>query len=101
MSELEPGCTCHPDDKPPIPCMGKRAYSECRVAGMELAIERMLTGGNHLALYSADWPAWQLDGLTRSQQCESALRVMGAGKDYDMWCCWSEIMQARDLTDFR
>lgn len=60
------------------------------------AIERVLIGGNHLANWSGNWPGWQLDGLDRRQQCESSLRTLGAGKDYDMWCCWSTIMQERD-----
>jgi hypothetical protein len=63
---------------------------------MARSIERILIGGNHLATYSGDWPSWQLDGLTRAQQCELALRKMGATKDYDMWVCWSTIMQERD-----
>lgn len=25
-------CTCHPDDKPPVPCPGKFALTECRAA---------------------------------------------------------------------
>lgn len=24
------GCTCHPDDKPPVPCAKKYALTECR-----------------------------------------------------------------------
>lgn len=34
MSEMKPSaeeraCTCHPDDKPPIPCARRFAYSDC------------------------------------------------------------------------
>ena len=65
-------------------------------AEIRAAIDRVLIGGNHLASYSSEWPSWQLDGLTRAQQCENALRFLGATKDYDMWCCWSAIMQERD-----
>jgi hypothetical protein len=61
------------------------------------ALERMMIGGNHLATYrSAQWPDYRLDGLERDQQCEHALRSLGATWRYDMWCCWSAIMQARD-----
>lgn len=27
-------CTCHPDDKPPVPCPQKYALNECRVAAL-------------------------------------------------------------------
>lgn len=28
-------CTCHPDDKPPVPCPRKFAFSECKAAAYE------------------------------------------------------------------
>lgn len=60
-------------------------------------IDRLLTAGNHIATYKTDaWPDYQLDGLSRDQQCRSALWILGATRQYDMWCCWSEMMQARD-----
>jgi len=60
-------------------------------------IERLLTCGNHIATYRTDqWPDYPLDGLTRDQQCELAVRRLGATRDYDMWCCCSGMMQARD-----
>ena len=60
-------------------------------------IQRLLVAGNHIATYRSDrWPNYPLDGLTRDQQCEHALRLLGAGRDYDMWCCWSAMMQVRD-----
>jgi len=67
------------------------------LAKAEAQIERLLIAGNHIATWRGErWPAYPLDGLTRDQQCESALRLLGAGKDYDMWCCWSAMMQVRD-----
>lgn len=27
-------CTCHPDDKPPVPCPRRFALTECRVAAL-------------------------------------------------------------------
>ena len=64
---------------------------------LQEAVDRMMIGGNHIATYrSARWPDYPLDGLTRDQQCEHALRMLGAGRDYDMWCCWSAMMQVRD-----
>ena len=29
--QMQP-CTCHPDDKPPVPCARKYALTECRIA---------------------------------------------------------------------
>lgn len=63
----------------------------------ELAIDRLLAAGNHAAnCKEDDWPGYQLNGLTREQQCESAMHYLGETKEYDMWCCWSAIMQERD-----
>ena len=31
-AEVERGCTCHPDDSPPVPCARKYALTECRAA---------------------------------------------------------------------
>lgn len=49
------------------------------------AIELMLIGGNHLALYHNElWPTYNT--------CHSiALKRLGAGLQYDMWCCWNAI----------
>lgn len=68
---------------------------------LRAAIQQIAVGGNHLASYAviSGWPHYKLDGLTREQQCEHALRSLGAGWRYDMWCCWSAIMQARDAVD--
>lgn len=64
---------------------------------MQATIDHLLTCGNHIALYrTKHWPGYVLGGLTREQQCENALRKLGATQDYDMWCCWSGMMQARD-----
>jgi hypothetical protein len=64
---------------------------------LQEAVDRLLTCGNHIATYRTEqWPDYPLDGLTREQQCEHALRRLGAGREYDMWCCWSGMMQARD-----
>ena len=64
---------------------------------LRAGVYRLLVAGNHIATYRSDrWPNYPPDGLTRGQQCESALRLLGAGRDYDMWCCWSAMMQVRD-----
>lgn len=72
------------------------------VERLQAAIDQLLTCGNHIAIYRTDqWPAYELGGLTRKQQCESALRILGASRDYDMWCCWSVMMQTRDAISFQ
>lgn len=65
---------------------------------LKASIDWLLACGNHIATYHTDrWPDYALDGLTRNQQCEHALRKLGATQEYDMWCCWSGMMQARDI----
>lgn len=55
------------------------------------ALERALIGVNHIATYRSDaWPGPGIDP-------EVALQKLGAGREYDMWCCWSAAMKARDL----
>ncbi len=58
------------------------------------ALRRLGVAINHIASYrSAKWPNWPLNGLTRIQQCEHALRTLCAGPNYDMWVVWSAMMQ--------
>lgn len=54
------------------------------------AVERILIGGNHIATHRTD--SWPAVGTPH----EAALEKLGAGKDYDMWCCWNAMMQSRD-----
>lgn len=54
------------------------------------ALDRCLVGGNHIATYRTDrWPEIGSDH-------EHALRILCATPEYDMWCCWNAIMQARN-----
>ena len=54
-------------------------------------IERMGIGVNHIATYRTDkWPDY-------GTPCDAALEKLGAGREYDMWCCWNAAMCARDL----
>ncbi len=60
---------------------------------LRAALERTLIGVNHIATYrTSKWPnygtAW-----------EAALETLGAGIEYDMWCCWNAAMCARDSLD--
>ena len=54
------------------------------------AIQRVLRGGNHLALLiGADHPPY-------SATCDEALEHYGSCDAYEAWCCWQTIMQLRD-----
>ncbi len=51
MSKHEPSrdlrpCTCHPDDKPPVPCARKFAYTDCVLSA---AMEEKILGLMHLS----------------------------------------------------
>lgn len=57
---------------------------------LRAAIERMAIGCNHIATYRTDrWPDYGTDH-------EIVLEKLGAGREYDMWCCWNAHMCARD-----
>jgi hypothetical protein len=80
--------------------VGLAKEAKAEIERLRGSVNRLLICGNHIALYKTEhWPDYKPDGLTRDQQCESALRTLGAGKDYDMWCCWSGMMQERDSVD--
>jgi len=56
---------------------------------LQAACDRMMIGGNHIATYRTErWPDPGTDH-------EVALETLGAGREYDMWCCWNAIMEAR------
>lgn len=53
------------------------------------ALHRVIVGGNHLATYKTNrWPDPETDP-------QDALRILCATQEFDMWCCWREIMLAR------
>lgn len=57
------------------------------------ALWSILCGGNHLALLiGASHPPY-------TASTEDALDHYGATDAYDIWCCWREIMKARDAFD--
>ena len=64
--------------------------AQARIAELEGALERVMVGGNHLALIiGADHPPFDAGVIW-------AMNVYGASTDkYNAWCCWSEIMKAR------
>ena len=56
---------------------------------LRAACDRMMIGGNHIADYRTErWPDPGSRHLT-------AFETLGAGSEYDMWCCWNAIMEAR------
>ena len=49
----------------------------------------IMIGGNHLATWlPVDHASFESDPLT-------VLEQIGAGMEYDIWCCWRSIMQGR------
>ena len=53
------------------------------------ALEEIMVGGNHLAVWLPDnHPPADVEPLV-------ALEKIGAGVSYDVWCCWRSIMLAR------
>lgn len=62
---------------------------------LQAANEKMAIGVNHIANWRTDkWPDYGTD-------CMAALERLGAGREYDMWCCWNAAMCARDELEGR
>ena len=70
------------------------------IGRLDEAFGMCLTGGNHIASvlisrlggdFSSKYP--------KTMPYEEALQAIGAGDTYDVWCCWSAMMRARDLRD--
>ena len=62
---------------------------------LRAALESVMIGGNHLAT---------IIGATHPQagvHHEAALQFYGPGHQYDAWCCWNAIMQARAALEGR
>jgi len=60
------------------------------------ALDQVMTGGNHLASIlvnrvGADFA----ERFPPEMEPEDALRTLCATDQYDVWCCWREIMLAR------
>lgn len=61
--------------------------------GTDELLERVMIGGNHLALLiGVDHPPY-------SAPPDDALSHYGAGDKYEIWCCWRAIMQLRDARE--
>lgn len=66
---------------------------QAEIVRLKKAVERMGIGVNHIATYRTDaWPDYGTSPL-------SALDKLGAGQEYDMWCCWNAAMCVRDDLD--
>jgi len=62
---------------------------EAKLAKAVEALEEIMVGGNHLAVWLPDnHPPADVEPLV-------ALEKIGAGVSYDVWCCWRSIMLAR------
>jgi hypothetical protein len=62
---------------------------EAKLAKAEEALDGIMVGGNHLAVWLPDnHPPADVEPLV-------ALEKIGAGVSYDVWCCWRSIMLAR------
>lgn len=59
------------------------------IGRLKEALDRVMIGGNSLAIHHRDdWPIPLTEPLI-------ALEIMGSGIEFDIWCCWREIMLAR------
>ena len=64
-----------------------------RIHQLDRALEKCMIGGNHVALLiGADHPP-----MTATH--DEALTHYGAGDQYEAWCCWKAIMDARTIRD--
>ncbi len=63
---------------------------EAENESLRTALEKTQIGVNHIAVYRT--PKWPNYGTS----CKAALETLGAGMEYDMWCCWNAAMCARD-----
>lgn len=60
-----------------------------RIEQLEAALREVMVGGNHLAVVLG------IGHLAAGSSYEAALEFYGPGPNYDVWCCWNAIMQAR------
>jgi hypothetical protein len=66
-----------------------------RIEQLEAALQKVMIGGNHLAT---------IIGGTHPQagtHHAAALEFYGPGHQYDAWCCWNAIMNARAALEER
>lgn len=63
------------------------------IAHLRAALDHILIGVNHIALYKTKhWPV-------HNTHHADALKKLGPGREYDMWCCWNAAMIVRDALE--
>lgn len=62
--------------------------AEAKLAMAVEALSGVMVGGNHLALLLPD------NFSPAETKPLDALEIMGAGRNYEIWCCWRSIMLA-------
>ena len=71
-------------------CLQGRASE---IERLKAACNQMMIGGNHIATYRTNrWPDY-------GTEHHLVIEALGAGQEYDMWCCWNAIMCARDTLE--
>jgi len=59
-------------------------------------LDRVMVGGNHLAnVLIGKLGGGFADRYPPSMDAHDALEAIGANDEYEVWCCWRAIMQAR------
>lgn len=85
-----PGIMTQATDARPMDILQNHSDAVKMVHKLQAALEKTQIGVNHIATYRTDkWPDYGTDH-------EVVLEALGAGQDYDMWCCWNAAMVARD-----
>ena len=76
---------------------GQEAKLTAIVKELREALELCMIGGNHLAhILIKNLGAGFCDRYPFNAGHEEVLEKLGVGDNYDVWCCWSQIMKARD-----
>ena len=65
------------------------AAADAEIERLRAALRDVMVGGNHLATVLG------IGHLAAGSSHEAALDFYGPGPNYDVWCCWNAIMQAR------
>ena len=78
----------------------KASTPEPYILKLRAAVDLMLVGGNHLASYLIGrLGAGFADDLPPHTPHDEARARIRSQDDYEVWCCWSAIMRARNSLD--
>jgi hypothetical protein len=88
-----PTCGCDPYASEVLTALEESGYELLEFK----RITDIMVGGDHLAnvLISKLGPNFA-EKVPSDLDAESALRILCATPEYDVWCCWAAIMRARD-----